>query len=329
VSSYLKFQLSGQFYAISVAVVEEILLLPELITIPDAPADVLGLLDYRGKTLPVIHLAKRLGIAQPQCQVTDSLLVINWQGNKLGVVVNQAEDIITTSEDQIDTIPAEIQPPISLFLAGVCRLEDGILPLINPDHIVRAPEEVMALAQFSAAEIEASRLGDFYEKYVADATANDRAKFYERRLAIAQVEQEQQSGESLPFVLVNIGQETIGLPLKQIREFINFVHPTPIPFAPNYVVGDVTLRGEILTLVDISAILGLSAPPIAKSQAVVTEVKQQKIGILIDQVEDVVNINTLSVSQTFADKSGVMGSALLMDKLVQLVEPRQVLAEYL
>jgi len=91
---YLHLRLQSQFFGLPLSVVEEILPLPELTCIPDAPGDVLGVVNWRGKTLPVVHLAKRLGMSQPKCYISDHLVVISHDNLTVGIVVNQVQDTI-------------------------------------------------------------------------------------------------------------------------------------------------------------------------------------------------------------------------------------------
>lgn len=324
--NYLKFQLEDQYYAITLNIVEEILLLPELITIPDAPGDVIGILDRRGETFPVIHLAKRLGISQPQCKLTDNLIVINWEGTTVGIIVNNVEDVVEVLETDIDPIPSEVQPTISIFLQGVARLDNDLLPLINPAHLIRSPQAVSAITGLDITEIDQTQLGDFYTKYVVDVNEKDRSLFHQRRLDLAQVSRQEQEMDSRPFALVEVGEETIGIPLDQIREFIDINQPTPIPFSPEFIIGNVSLRGDILTLVDLAYILGLNSNNKAKTKAVMAEINQKTIGIAIDNIQSITDISMLKCNSPTGNKTGVIGNVLVDNKLVNMIDLSKILS---
>jgi len=59
--AYLIFYLDKSPYAIAAQTVKEIFPLPELIPLPEAPTDIIGVLNLRGEILPIMHLALRLG----------------------------------------------------------------------------------------------------------------------------------------------------------------------------------------------------------------------------------------------------------------------------
>jgi len=325
-NSYLRFKLRGQFFALPLSVVEEILLLPELTCIPDAPMDVLGVVNWRGKTLPVIHLAKRLGISQPQCYITDNLIVINYENLIVGIVVNQVEDTIEIDEGQIDQVFQQFQPPISLFLQGVVPLNGTLIPLIDPAHIVRSPSAVAQLLETDIDTIEGANLADFYTRFVGDISPKEQAIFQQRRLDLLTANNAVVEGQKIPFALVEIGQETIGIPLEQIQEFINISDLVPIPFSPKFVIGNISLRGEILTLIDIAPLLGLSSQHSDEKHALVFQWEQNKFGISISQVLDMVDVDKLNLSaNNYQNKSGIIGTAVVGEKPTTLLDLKEII----
>ena len=329
-NSYLRFKLRGQVFALPLSVVEEILLLPELTCIPDAPMDVLGVLNWRGKTLPVIHLAKRLGISQPQCYITDNLIVINYENLIVGIVVNQVQDTIEIDEGQIDQVFQEFQPPISLFLQGVVPSNGTLIPLIDPAHLVRSPEAVVQLLETDIDTIEGANLADFYTRFVGDISLREQAIFQQRRLDLLTANDSVVEGHKTPFALVEIGREPIGIPLNQIQEFINISDPVPIPFSPEFVVGNISLRGEILTLIDIATLLGLSSSCRHEKQGIVFQWEQTKFGITISQVLNIVDVDKLSLSATnYQDKLGIIGTTVVGEKPTTLLDLKEIICNAL
>jgi len=328
-TAYLQVKIEAQTFALPLEPVVEIMLLPELLCIPDAPGDVLGVLAWWGQTLPVIHLGKRLGMAQPRCGSSDNLIVLRWTGCLLGVVVNQAETVFDIPDDQIDPVSLGFQPPVSLFLAGVAQVADRLIPVINPDSLVRAPEAVRELAS-QEMEITTTLDGDdFYRRFMPEADQKQRDKLRQRRLALESGQGREEPQEGVAFTLVAIGQETVGIPLNQIREFITIDTPVPIPFTPKFVVGNISVRGEILTLIDIATLI--DAPPCSgnKKQALVVSIKDFYAGILIEQIHDVVQIDKGKFQLPPEPKAGIIGTTLIRDKPTTLLDLEPLLSYHL
>ncbi len=331
-SSYLKFRLQDQLFALPLLVVEEILLLPELTCIPDAPRDVLGVVNRRGRTLPVIHLAKRLGISQPKCYITDNLIVINHENLAVGIVVNQVQDTIEIDAGQIDRVFQQFYPPISLFLQGVISANGTLIPIIDPAHIVRSPEAIEQLAEANIDAIEGANLADFYTRFVGDVTAKEREIFRQRRLDLSTVltaSTLERASQKTPLALVGIGQETIGIPLNQVKEFITIDTLVPIPFAPKFVRGNISFRGGVLTLIDIAPLIDVSPCPLNLSQALIVSIKEFYVAIVIEKVYDVVTIDTDNFQSLPEPKTGVIGTKFIGDKPTTLLDLEFLLSYHL
>jgi purine-binding chemotaxis protein CheW len=248
----------------------------------------------------------------------------------VGIVVNQVEDTIEIDEGQIDQVFQEFQPPISLFLQGVVPLNGTLIPLIDPAHIVRSPEAVAQLLQTDIDTIEGANLADFYTRFVGDISPKEQAIFQQRRLDLLTANDSVVEGQKIPFALVEIGQETIGIPLDQIQEFINISDPVPIPFSPEFLIGNISLRGEILTLIDIAPLLGLSSQHSDEKHALVFQWEQNKFGISISQVLDMVDVDKLNLSaNNYQNKPGIIGTAVVGEKPTTLVDLKEVICNAL
>ena len=97
--------------------------------------------------------------------------------------------------------------------------------------------------------------------------------------------------------------EYFGIDLQVVREFTDVRYITPIPCCPPHVVGNMNLRGEILTLIRINQCLNLEPTlsegdrhPEQRRRAVVVQVDKMVVGILVDEVFDVTPINPRNIS---------------------------------
>jgi purine-binding chemotaxis protein CheW len=70
---YLIFDLGDSQYGIDASLVKEIFPLPELAPVPEAPTDIIGILNLRGEVLPVMHLGLRLGRSVVRCELSNQI----------------------------------------------------------------------------------------------------------------------------------------------------------------------------------------------------------------------------------------------------------------
>lgn len=85
---YLIFSLDNLYYGVNAQVVQEIFYLPELVPITETPTDIVGLLNLRGKIIPVMHLDIRLKHQIQECRLSDSVIVLELEGLQIGIIVN-------------------------------------------------------------------------------------------------------------------------------------------------------------------------------------------------------------------------------------------------
>jgi purine-binding chemotaxis protein CheW len=325
-SDFLTFRLHRLQYGIPVSYVREIFPLPEINPAPDAPGDIIGLLNWRGKVLPIMHLERRLGQPLQSCHLTDSVIVIDWQGLQVGVIVHQVEDVISLAEHLIE-------PDISYgrenhintaFLAGVAKLETRMLLLLNADTLIRLADEVAMLMWESELQAQAAVEGiqedlpreisqpsphpewaatDFYTLYCPEATAQERAIFQKRAEELKQSHENETQAKTIPVAILELAGEYFGMRLESIREFINLPNIYPIPCCPTHILGNLNLRGEVVTLVDIKSTLNLKIGQRQNPKVVIAQVENTITGIAIDEIYDILYINEEEMSATQSEDS--------------------------
>lgn len=90
------------------------------------------------------------------------------------------------------------------------------------------------------------------------------------------------------WVTFRLGDESYGVDVMQVREVLRFTEIAPVPGAPEFVLGIINLRGNVVTVVDARARLGMpTRAPDDASRIIVVESGEQVMGILVDSVAEV------------------------------------------
>lgn len=93
----------------------------------------------------------------------------------------------------------------------------------------------------------------------------------------------------LQYVTFRLDEETYGINVMQIQEVLRYTEIAPVPGAPDYVLGIINLRGNVVTVIDTRRRFGLSDSDITDhTRIVVLEIEGQVIGVLVDSVAEVV-----------------------------------------
>ena len=346
---YLTFSSQSNMFGLVSKHVREVFPLPELQTVVEAPGDVVGLLNLRGQLIPVIQLSKRLGMTHQKFQLSDSVIVLEWQGLVVGLLVDKVDDVLdVASTELLDQVDLEREQYVSSALVKQhAQLGDMLLNILHPETLIRQADEVAVMAweadlqqdEQNAVEGESEAIIDFYEQ--CEALSDLDAKVFARRAMELKAPLESTDiSELQPITLVSIDDEYFGVALDHIREFIHVPKLTKIPCAQSHIIGNFNLRGEIITLLDLSESLELEASPTPRAKAVILDIENQRISVSVDEVHDVVYLaqedylefpattpqEHLSFLMGAIDYQGSVVRLLNLKKLLELYQPRHAIA---
>ncbi|MBO1255206.1 chemotaxis protein CheW [Alteromonas sp. 5E99-2] len=104
------------------------------------------------------------------------------------------------------------------------------------------------------------------------------------------------SDEVLQWVTYCLGEETYGINVMQVQEVLRYTEIAPVPGAPDYVLGIINLRGNVVTVIDTRTRFGLSSSDITdNTRIVIIESDEQVVGILVDSVAEVVYLRSSEI----------------------------------
>ncbi|MDP4946561.1 chemotaxis protein CheW [Alishewanella sp. SMS8] len=102
--------------------------------------------------------------------------------------------------------------------------------------------------------------------------------------------------EVLQWVTFRLQEETYGINVMQVQEVLRYSEIAPVPGSPEYVLGIINLRGNVVTVIDTRARFGLPPAEVTdNTRVVIIEAEKQVIGILVDSVAEVVYLKQSEV----------------------------------
>ena len=141
-------------------------------------------------------------------------------------------------------------------------------------------------------------------------------------------------GERLHLVTFKLLGEEFGLPILDVREIIRMTDITPVPQAPGFVEGVINLRGQILPVVDLRTRFGLDQKDAdAQTRIVVVELRSTVIGLIVDEVSEVLRIPASTIAPPPGIVAGSIGAEYIKgighydEKMIILIDMRKVFSE--
>ena len=134
------FRIGNETFGVRIGAVREIVRVPEITAVPSAPDTIEGVINLRGKIIPVMDLRKRFGQRDIQPDKRNRILVVELEGKLVGLIVNAASEVLKIS-------PSEIEPPGNVFaegessyVTGVGKLKGRLIILLDIAKLLHRPE---------------------------------------------------------------------------------------------------------------------------------------------------------------------------------------------
>jgi len=160
------FKTGSEFFGVPIGKVKEIVKVPDITSVPDAPDFLNGIISLRGRLVPVIEMSKRLGIASEGRKRSNRVLVLELDGSLVGLLVDSASEILKVPEDLIEPPPGIVSAVGAEYITGVGKLKDKLIVLLDVAKLLSAGD-LKGLAGTGPAATETGRPG---EDIIAEAS---------------------------------------------------------------------------------------------------------------------------------------------------------------
>ncbi|MFZ1987137.1 MAG: chemotaxis protein CheW [Desulfatitalea sp.] len=137
------FRLAGELFGVDILMVQEILKQIPITKIPDSPDFIAGIINLRGRIIPIIDLRKRLYLKEtgPAIEEEGWTLILNAGGRVTGFIVDHVTHVIKLPAGTIQPPTEKVASALkSDYLSGVCMLEEQPMAILDFNRIVVVDE---------------------------------------------------------------------------------------------------------------------------------------------------------------------------------------------
>jgi purine-binding chemotaxis protein CheW len=136
---YLTFKLAGEEYGLEILKVREIIGIMDITALPQMPPYVKGVINLRGKVIPVIDLRLKFGMAPAEYTEQTCVVVVNV-GALVGIIVDTVQEVLDVAEGQIDPPPPLGASVDTSFVMGMGKVRDDVKILLDIDKVLGSRE---------------------------------------------------------------------------------------------------------------------------------------------------------------------------------------------
>ena len=135
------FTLGNEEYAVDILRVQEINRMKEITRVPNSPAYVEGVINLRGKVIPVVSLRKKFGLADRENDEQSRIMIMDIQGITMGLVVDAVSEVLRIPASTVEPTPPMASNISTEFIKGIAKMEDRLIILLDMDRLIGKPEE--------------------------------------------------------------------------------------------------------------------------------------------------------------------------------------------
>lgn len=125
------FAMAKELYGVSIDSVHEIVKVPDITQVPDAPAYLVGVINLRGKIIPVIDLRRRLNLQGMERTKTSRVLITENEGRLVGLLVDAVSEVLKLQPEAVEAPPEMISSIGVEYITGVAKMELRLIILLD------------------------------------------------------------------------------------------------------------------------------------------------------------------------------------------------------
>ena len=141
---YLTFSMAGEEYGIGILKIKEIIGMMPITTVPQTPEFVKGVINLRGKVIPIVDLRARFGMDTIDYTERTCIIVVEIEGPDsmvmIGIVVDAVSEVLNIKGDEIEDTPTFGTKLNTDFILGMAKMEGGVKILLDIDRVLIADE---------------------------------------------------------------------------------------------------------------------------------------------------------------------------------------------
>ena len=143
------FDVGKEVYGVDISRVQEIIRMQAITRVPGAPPFVEGVINLRGKIIPVIELHHRFGLASSDSGRDSRIVVVETGGHVVGMVVDSVSEVMRISTECIEPPSAIVAGAETDYMRGIAKLEGRLIILLQLDKVLTSEQRASLQESFA------------------------------------------------------------------------------------------------------------------------------------------------------------------------------------
>lgn len=302
------FLLGNDEFGADIMDVKEIIRVPDITKVPNAPSYVEGACNLRGNVLPIINGRICFNLDKKISDEYSRVLVIDVDGKAIGVIVDKVSEVMRVRTSDIEEAPQIVRNINSDYLEGVVKLENG-------NRLIMLLDIVKALKLNNAEKGTLTEKADYTHNYYSSETNRSAEAINEEQL-----------------VTFLLDKEEYAIDIMQVKEIIRVPQIVKVPNCQDYIDGVVSIRNNLMPMLNLRTYFGIERLEINDQMRVlVVDMGTFFAGIIVDRVSEVlrVPVSVIQPPPKFSADSGELKGVAKLNKgerMILLLDPSKLIS---
>ncbi len=139
----VSFKIKDEEFAFDIMRIVEVIKIKEITEVPTAPSFMEGIINLRGKIIPIIDLRKRFNLETKERTKENRIIIIEYQKSQLaGVIIDEVQKVLNVKKEEILPPPSTLVSAGGKYIEAIIKIEDRIIVLLNIEKIFTEEEKV-------------------------------------------------------------------------------------------------------------------------------------------------------------------------------------------
>jgi purine-binding chemotaxis protein CheW len=132
----VSFNIGSEEFGVDILKVQEIIRTVEITRVPQAPPYVEGVINLRGKVIPIVDLRKRFNLDMKETDKNTRIVVVDINGTIMGMIVDAVSEVLRLPASTIEAPPEIVTGVNAEYIKGVAKLEDRLLIFLDLSRVI-------------------------------------------------------------------------------------------------------------------------------------------------------------------------------------------------
>jgi purine-binding chemotaxis protein CheW len=145
---YLTFRIAAEEYGIEIRHVTEIIGVQKITEVPDTPQYLKGVINLRGKIIPVVDVRTRFGMVEIPYTDRTCTIVVDVAGTSIGLIVDEVLEVVNIPEENVSEPPKTTKGSSGRYIQGMGKIGDSVKIILHIEHLLN-DDELIAIQEIA------------------------------------------------------------------------------------------------------------------------------------------------------------------------------------